>query len=113
MSTSAAHGPRAGPERSSVRSLLLNGAMRVLEARFHPRQKDQPEFIVVGSLVWSKGEQSERPIFQPSNATSIPDATVIKLRYLLAATTPDSFRGLQSLRSQFWSFVEVPRGERS
>jgi len=84
--------------------------MRMLEARFHPRQKDQPEFIVVGRLVWSNAEPSERPIFQPSNA-SLPDATVIKLRYLLAVTAPDCFRGLMTLRSQFWSFVELPRDE--
>jgi len=89
--------------------LLLASAMRVLEARFHPRQKQEPEFVVVGRLVWQTAEQSERPIFQPSNAASVPDATAIKLRYLLAVTAPDSFHGLQTLRSQFWSFVEIPR----
>jgi hypothetical protein len=82
--------------------------MRVLEARFHPRRKDESEFVVVGRLVWSKAEQSERPIFQPSRASSVPDATAIKLRYFLAMTAPDCFHGLQNLRSEYWSFVEIP-----
>jgi hypothetical protein len=80
--------------------------MRVLEARFYPERKTKADFIVVGSLVWNDRRPHDRPQVQPaSNATSAP--LLSKLLYLLNLTTPDSFDQLQSLRSEFWSFVEI------
>ncbi len=83
--------------------------MRVLEARFHPRQKSAGDFIVVGHVVW-EGENG-RPIVQPSNTllTRAEPATLLsKLQYLVSINGRESFERLQVLRSQFWSFVEVP-----
>jgi hypothetical protein len=80
--------------------------MHVLEARFYPCRKDQPEFLVLGHLVWARQESRASPIFQPANAT-LPAPTLAKLRYFLAVTAPDCFERLQSLRSEFWSFVEI------
>jgi hypothetical protein len=84
-------------------------AVRVLEARFHPQQKAGGDFIVVGHVVW-EGEQG-RPVVQPSSALlsrSEPATLLSKLQYLVAVNGRESFERLQLLRSQFWSFVEVP-----
>jgi hypothetical protein len=81
----------------------------VLEARFHPRQKTGGDFIVVGHVVW-EGER-ERPVVQPSSsllANGEPATLLSKLQYLVSLNGAASFERLQVLRSQFWSFVEVP-----
>ncbi|HXJ23652.1 MAG TPA: hypothetical protein VMT03_25775 [Polyangia bacterium] len=83
--------------------------MRVLEARFHPQQKTGGEFIVVGHVVWD-GEGA-RPVVQPSRALlsrSEPATLLSKLQYLVSASGHEAFDRLQMLRSQFWSFVEIP-----
>ena len=84
--------------------------MRVLEARFHPQQKTGGEFIVVGHVVWDGA--SARPIVQPSQALlarSEPATLLSKLQYLVAAGGHEACGRLQVLRSQFWSFVEIPQ----
>jgi hypothetical protein len=80
--------------------------MRVLEARFHPRRRGQPDFVMVGYLIWRSERRGARPVFEPARA-SVPDPVRSKVRYLVVITQPDSFERLQSLRSQFWSFVPV------
>ena len=57
--------------------------MRVLEARFHPQRRQQPDFVMLLS----------------------------KLRYLVGVTGPDSFERLQRLRSDYWSFVPIAAEE--
>lgn len=83
----------------------------MLEARFHPEKRGGREFVVVAHLVWAGSPDGQLPIVQPF-ASSLPDlspATMLsKLRYLVSITSPESFQGLQTLRSQYWSFVEVP-----
>ena len=82
--------------------------MRVLEARFHPRSGS--EFFVVGHVVWHGRPAREYPVVQPAPLLvreAEPTAILSKLRYLVTATAPDSFEGLQNLHSRFWSFVEV------
>jgi hypothetical protein len=84
--------------------------MRVLEARFHPQQKAGGEFIVVGHVVWDG--TGARPIVQPSQALlarSEPATLLSKLQYLVGAGGQEAFDRLQVLRSQFWSFVEIPQ----
>jgi hypothetical protein len=80
--------------------------MRMLEARFHPRRRDQPGFETVGYLVWRQEGPAARPVFEPAPAT-VADAAISKLHYFVAITAPDSFERLQALRSEFWSFVPV------
>ena len=83
--------------------------MRVLEARFHPQQKAGGDFIVVGHVVW-EAERS-RPVVQPSStllSRSEPATLLSKLQYLVSINGQEAFQRLQVLRSQFWSFVEVP-----
>ena len=85
--------------------------MRVLEARFHPRRRGQSDFIMVGYLVWRGGRQRARPVFEPARA-AVPSPVVSKLQYLIDMTEPGSFERLQSLRSDFWSFVPIQADER-
>lgn len=88
--------------------------LRVLEARFHPRQKSGGDFIVVGHVVWEgekDGQPDGHPVVQPSSTllTRGEPATLLsKLQYLVSINGRESFERLQVLRSQFWSFVEVP-----
>lgn len=88
--------------------MQLDVGVRVLEARFHPRQKGSDDFIVVGHVVW-EGERA-RPVVQPSTTLLMrrePATLLSKLQYLVSVNGPESFQRLQLLRSQFWSFVEV------
>jgi hypothetical protein len=80
--------------------------MRVLEARFHPRRRQQSDVIMFGYLVWRGRRSGERPVFEPARAT-VPDPVLSKLRYLVGVTAPDSFERLQALRSDYWSFVPI------
>jgi hypothetical protein len=99
------------PGRRGAHRLQLGPhAMRVLEARFHPQQKTGGEFIVVGHVVWDGA--SARPVVQPSQALlarSEPATLLSKLQYLVASSGQEAFDRLQVLRSQFWSFVEIPQ----
>jgi hypothetical protein len=78
--------------------------MRVLEARFHPRRRQQSDVITFGYLVWKSRRRNERPVFEPARGV-VPDPVLSKLRYLVGVSGPDSFERLQALRSDYWSFV--------
>ncbi len=84
--------------------------MRVLEARFHPRQKGGPEAIVVAHVIWDDDDGRAPPTVRPTAsvpAPTTPAAVLSKLHYLVSVTAPRSFEGLQALRSDFWSFIDV------
>jgi hypothetical protein len=89
----------------AARQLPPRLPMRVLEARFHPERRSNPRFFVVGHLLWRDRHADGEPVFQPSSASSRP--ITFKLRYLTNWAKPDCFHRLQSLRSEFWSFVEI------
>jgi hypothetical protein len=92
-------------EEAAAWHLLSRWAMRVLEARFYPERRSNPRFFVVGHLLWPDRHADGDPVFQPSGASS--PLVVFKLEYLTNWAKPDCFRRLQSLRSEFWSFVEI------
>ena len=84
--------------------------MRVLQARFHPHQKVPQDFVVVGHVVWEGDVPADRPKVQPAASLMVsgePATMLIKLQYLVATTAPESFERLQTLKSRYWSFVEV------
>jgi hypothetical protein len=85
--------------------------MRVLEARFHPQRRGQPDFVMVGYLIWKGARPRERPVFEPARG-AVADPILRKLQYFLDMTEPGSFERLQALRSEFWSFVPVHADER-
>jgi hypothetical protein len=84
--------------------------VRVLQARFHPRQDGDDGFIVVAHVVWDKGDADDRPTVKPSPswlASGAPATMLVKLHYLVASMAPETFARLVMLKSQFWSFVEI------
>jgi hypothetical protein len=83
--------------------------MRVLEARFHPRRRTQADIVMLGYLVW-RDRHDGRPVFEPARAT-VPGPVLSKLQYLVGVSGPDSFERLQSLRSDYWSFVPIAPDE--
>jgi len=93
--------------------LAAPSGVKVLEARFHPDERSNDSaFVVVAYLVWRGRGRRRNPIVRPSRAvggTDVPSTMLSKLRYLIGLTAPDSFEGLQALRSRFWSFVDVTR----
>jgi hypothetical protein len=90
--------------------LLFPIAVRVLEARFHPHRRQQPDFVMLGYLVWRRPQRGDPPVFEPARA-ALPDPVLSKLRYLVGVTEPDSFERLQRLRSDYWSFVPIAAHE--
>jgi hypothetical protein len=87
--------------------------MRVLEARFYPRPTADAEFVVVAYVVWKTdrhGEGADLPVVEPS-AKLIDSAALatmlLKLEFLVSHAAPDPFTRLKTLKSQFWSFVDV------
>jgi hypothetical protein len=87
--------------------------MRVLEARFHPWRKAQGPFVVVGRVFC----QRRRAVVEPA-PTGVEESVgarqgsmLQKLEYLVDRSGRDAFRRLQELRSDFWSFVEIGKGE--
>ena len=82
----------------------------MLEARFHPRQRGDEAFVVVGHLVW-RGRGARRPptvrLAESTLLGATRSAVLSKLHYLIGVTAPESFERLQALRSRFWSFVDV------
>jgi hypothetical protein len=80
--------------------------MRVLEARFHPWRKARGPFVVVARIL-CHGRRGA--IVEPSAASSRQETMVQKLEYLVSRSGRDTFHRLLDLRSDFWSFVEIPR----
>jgi hypothetical protein len=83
--------------------------MRVLEARFHPWRKACGPFLVVGRVIFRHKQPEIQPT--PAGIEEQPEPTeetmLQKLAYLVSRSRPDPFDRLRSLRSDFWSFVEV------
>jgi hypothetical protein len=78
---------------------------RVLQARFHPLADDR-EIIVVARVICA-GDETR---LEPATLTGLfaaPASVLLKLRYLVQRSAPDSFERLRALRSRFWSFVEI------
>lgn len=103
--------PAPGPDFPRHGHCSHDGAMRVLEARFHPQRRGQQDFLMVGYLVWRDQRGRERPVFE-SAGTAVPDPVLSKLRYLVDVTEPGSYERLQALRSEFWSFVPIDADQR-
>jgi hypothetical protein len=83
--------------------------VHILEARFHPDGKSRSGFVVVGRVI-CEGERAsiERTDVAP-HAVKPFDASHLheKLEFIVMTAVGDPYRGLQELRSGFWSFVAV------
>ena len=90
--------------------------MRKLEARFHPLEKQGQGYIVVGHVTWPETPAEADPQVEPAPSlvrASAPATMLATLRHLVRMTSPKSFERLESLRSQYWSFVRVETSARS
>jgi hypothetical protein len=67
---------------------------------------------MVGYLVWKSERRRQGPVFQPGR-TVVSAPVLSKLNYFVALTAPDSYERLQTLRSEFWSFVQVATDDTS
>jgi hypothetical protein len=84
--------------------------VRVLQARFYPHRERLFDFVVVGHVVWEDEADVGRPVVRPAAALvsgGSPGTVLAKLQYLVEVTAPGSFERLQTLRSRFWTFVEI------
>jgi hypothetical protein len=88
--------------------------MPTLEARFYPRSKAEPSFVVVGRVVLGHGSTSIEPAKLPPQTVSPfdSDGLHLKLKFIVQCATNDPYPELLNLRSDFWAFVD-PTGERS
>ena len=90
--------------------MLTLRAMRALEVRFHPLERNGPTFVVVGHVVWDDEDTKQGPRIEPTPALAkqtAPATMLATVRHLVLMTSPHSFERLQRLQNRFWSFVEV------
>lgn len=87
-------------------------AMPLLEARFYPRSKTDPTFVVVGQVRCDGPRTSIIPAELSSRAVRPFDADGLhsKLKFLVACATMDPHGELLRIRSDFWAFVPVEPG---
>jgi hypothetical protein len=81
--------------------------MPVLEARFYPRSKADPSFVVVGRVICEGTRTSIIPADLTARMVRPFDAGGLqsKLQFLVACASADPFRELTLMRSDFWAFV--------
>jgi hypothetical protein len=85
--------------------------MRILEARFHPFERENPTVILMARIVWDDEPAGAAPRIEPEPAMqrhTAPGAVLATLRHLVQMTRPLTYERLQTLKSRFWSFVPVP-----
>lgn len=84
--------------------------MKILEARFHPHSKKAGVPIPVARVVCDNARTLVEPIEVPVSRLQPFDAGALmrKLHFLVESATPRPFEQLKTLRSDFWSFAELP-----
>ncbi len=86
--------------------------VRILEARFHPSSKSGRGVVNVGRILCDGDRVTIAPVVVSALAVRPFDAKRLqaKLEFLVMSFPRDAYRGLLQLRSDFWSFVELPDG---
>ena len=84
--------------------------MRILEARFHPHSKKSGAALPVArvSCDGARATIEPLPISRRQLRPFDPDGLIAKLNFLVQTAIPRPFEGLTTLRSDYWSFVELP-----
>jgi hypothetical protein len=81
---------------------------RILEARFHPFERESPTFVVIAHLVWRPNVSHPEIRASPSIERHTASRTMLAtIRHLVGMTTPGSFERLQAFENRFWSFRRV------
>jgi hypothetical protein len=88
--------------------------MKLLEARFHPRSKKAGAPIAVARVVCEDTTALVEPFELPARRLEPFDgnALMAKLNSLVESARPGPYEQLTTLKSEFWSFVDVA-GDRS
>jgi hypothetical protein len=86
--------------------------VKILDARFHPSSKSGRGFVSIGRILCDGERVTIEPVVVPAPAVRPFDANRLhaKLEFLVMSFPRDAYRGLLQLRSEFWSFVELPEG---
>jgi hypothetical protein len=86
--------------------------VRILEARFHPHSKKSGIALPVARLSCDGTRVTIEPL--PISRRQLrpfdPDGLIAKLNFLVQTAIPRPYEGLTALRSDYWSFVDVPGG---
>jgi hypothetical protein len=89
--------------------LLHLGTVRILEARFHPHSKKSDLALPVARLACDGPRVTIQPL--PISRRQLrpfdPDGLIAKLNFLVQTAIPRPYEGLTTLRSDYWSFVDV------
>jgi hypothetical protein len=87
--------------------------VRRLQARFHPHSRSDDRFVVVGHIVCDDGGPRIEPADIPARSAKPFDSARLhdKLAFLVLSTTGEPCRSLLSLRSGYWSFVEMSEAD--
>ena len=86
--------------------------MRILEARFHPHSKKSGVALPVARLSCDGARVTIEalPISRRQLRPFDPDGLIATLNFLVQTAIPRPYEGLTALRSDYWSFVELPGG---
>ena len=92
-------------------ALARSNVMPILEARFYPRSKADPSFVVVGRVMLEDGLVAIEPasLSQRSISPFDGDGLQLKLRFIVDCATTDPYPELLHLRSDYWAFVDPTR----
>lgn len=83
--------------------------MAKLEARFHPPDRREGTYIVVGHVTWPDPPVTAVPLIQASPSlafTSAPATLLATLRHLVRSNLR-SLANLESMQNEYWSFVRL------
>jgi hypothetical protein len=84
--------------------------LRRFEARFHPNQADQGDYVIVGYVIWDSGRADGQPRVEAPSTISrhaTPHLMFATLRHLVRIAGPLTHERLMSLPSTHWSFVDT------
>ena len=105
---------RRAPFARDIAGMILApiSSVRFLEARFYPASKDAQAFVTVGRVRGDQRQITIEPAESRLKAIKRFDTRTLraKLESLVsyASADGDPFDSLLELRSEFWSFVEMP-----
>ena len=90
--------------------MLRPSTVKVLEARFHPHSKKSGAALPVArvSCDGTRVTIEALPISRRQLHPFDPNGLIAKLNFLVQTAIPRPYEGLTALRSDYWSFVEVP-----
>jgi len=83
--------------------------MAKLEARFHPPNRPSGSYIIVGHVTWPADAAQAEARIEPSPMLALAPApaTILATLRHLVRRVGRSWKQLETLRTEHWSFVDV------